>query len=143
MARQGGMAVRGVARKLTMAGGFDVPLDGLPDRCSGRTGISGEVLKPEMADAAEEATRLVHELQHALTSIAEDLHAGRHVIADERFKAVLLRVGDARVYVQHLAQQHLVPNQCPRCQAERTDDVNGDRMCACCVVASYGKPVVR
>jgi hypothetical protein len=139
LAREGNTVALGVARKPTLVGGFELDMSKLPAKPSGRTGSDGDLLKPEMADAGYESHRLYFELQHMLTTIGEDLHGDRNVVADERIKAMMQRLGDLRKYVQVLAQQNLVPFQCPRCQAEKTDDAHGDRMCAPCVGLAYGK----
>ncbi|HKY40712.1 MAG TPA: hypothetical protein VJN18_32480 [Polyangiaceae bacterium] len=122
-----------------MAGGFDVSLAGLPEKPSGRTGVDGPVVAPEMSDAAGEAKRLVFEMLHSLTTIAEELEGDRHYVVDERLKALLRRVADARVYVQHLARITRVPHCCPRCKSEMTHDPQGDAMCEICISATYGK----
>ncbi len=133
------IAVSAVPRKLTTVGGFEVPTAGLPAKPSGRTGIDGELLKPELADAGYEAHRLYFELQHSLATIGEDLHGERFVVTEERVKAMMMRLDDLRKYVQTLAKQHLVPFQCPRCQVEKTEDARGDAMCPCCVEMAYGR----
>lgn len=133
------LAVSAVPRKMTTAGGFEVQLDGLPEKPSGRTGSGGELLKPEMADAEDESRRLYFELQHDLATIGEELFNGRNVVADERAKALMLRLDDFRRYVQVLAKQNLVPFTCSRCQAEKTHDATGDSMCPLCVEMAYGR----
>lgn len=132
-------AVSPVPRKFTMAGGFEVPTAGLPAKPSGRTGVDGELLKPELADAEEEARRLFFELQHGMATLGEELFSGRHVVADERSKALMLRLDDLRRYVQVLAKQSLVPFKCSRCQAKETHDAKGDAMCPLCVEMAYGQ----
>jgi hypothetical protein len=132
-----------VPRKQTMAGGFEIDLSDLPGKPSGRTGVSGELLKPEMADARREAFRLYFELQHAIATIGEELHGDRFVVADERLKFMLGRVADCRRYVEALAKQNLKPYVCPRCQTAGTDDQHGDRLCASCIPMAYGKTELR
>ncbi len=122
-----------------MAGGFEVPTSGLPAKPSGRTGVDGELLKPEMADAKEEAKRLFFELQHGLATMGEEFFGDRPVVTDERARALMLRLGDFRKYVQVVAQQQLVPFKCPRCQLEKTDDARGDAMCPLCITMAYGR----
>jgi hypothetical protein len=126
-----------------MAGGFDVDLSDLPAKPSGRTGTGGELLKPELADAGDEAHRLYFELQHALATIGEELHGERFVVAEERTKAMMMRLDDLRKYVQVLAKQHLKPHVCPRCQVEITADPTGDQMCPACICMAYGKTELR
>lgn len=132
-------SVTPVERKLTMAGGFEVPTSGLPAKPTGRTGTGGELLKPEMADAEDESKRLYFEIQHAFASIGEELFNGRPVVASERALALMLRLGDFRRYVDVLAQQNLVPFTCPRCTVEKTHDAKGDTMCPLCVEMAYGR----
>jgi hypothetical protein len=130
-------ALSPVPRKLTMAGGFQVPTAGLPAKPSGRTGVDGELLKPELADAKEEARRLFFELQHGMATMGEELFGDRPVVTDEQARELMLRLGDFRKYVQVVAQQQLVPFQCPRCQAAKTDDPRGDAMCSLCITMAY------
>lgn len=132
-----------VQRKKTLVGGYALDMDSMPPRPSGRTGVSGELLKPEIADAKLEAHRLYFELQHALASIGEDLFGGRPVVADERIRAAMMRMDDMRKYVQVVAKVQLVPYQCSRCHVQRTDDKTGDRMCDACIPAAYGRSPVR
>ena len=129
-----------VPRTMTSVGGFEVPLSGLPARPSGRTGVDGELLKPEMADAEDESKRLYFELQHGLVTMGEELFNGRHVVAEERAKALMMRLNDFRNYVQVMAKQHLVPFECPRCQTAKTHDPKGAGMCPACLEAAYSRP---
>jgi hypothetical protein len=126
-----------VKRAMTLAGGFEVALGALPAKPSGRTGVGGELLMPEISDASLEAHRLLFELQRTLVSVAEELHGERHVVAEERLKTMMMRVDDLRKYVSTLAKQNLVPFVCPRCQSEKTDDAAGDRMCPLCVTVAF------
>lgn len=143
MSRPGGMAVRGVPRKPTMVGGFALDMGAFPEKPSGRTGSAGELLKPEMADAEYEAHRLHVELQRALIDIGEELHSERHVVADERIKAAMMRLDDMRKYVSVLVRQHLVPFTCSRCKTAKTHDAKGDGMCDACIQMAYGRTAVR
>jgi len=126
-----------VKRAMTLAGGFEVALAGLPAQPSGRTGTDGELLMPEISDANYEAHRLLFELQHTLAHVAEELHGDRHVVAEERLKGMMMRVDDLRKYVSTLAKQNVIPFTCPRCKAEPTDDAAGDRMCGLCVTMAF------
>lgn len=132
-------SVTPVERKLTMAGGFEVPTAGLPNKPSGRTGAGGELLKPELADAEDESRRLYFELQHDLATIGEELFGGRPVVASERALALMLRVADFRKYADVLAKKSLVPFTCSRCQTAKTHDAGGDAMCPLCVEMAYGR----
>lgn len=132
-----GSVALAVPRKMTMAGGFEISLEGLPAKPSGRTGAGGDLLKPEMADANFEAHRLLFELQHTLATIGEELHGERHVLAGELLKGMLMRVDDMRKYVQTLADQNLIPRACPRCRTEPTDDPSGATMCPLCVEMAF------
>jgi hypothetical protein len=132
-------AVTPVPRKLTMAGGFEVPTAGLPAKPTGRTGAGGELLKPELADAEDESRRLYFELQHMVAMAGEELFSDRHVVADERLLALIMRADDLRKYVQVLAKKNLVAFKCSRCRTAPTDDPKGDCMCPLCVEMAYGR----
>lgn len=128
-----------VPRKMTLAGGYKLDTIGMPAKPSGRTGVDGDLLKPEMADAEYEAQRLMFELAHSHATVGEELHGQRYVVAEERIKAMMMRLDDLRRYVQTLAKQNLKPHVCPRCQAEPTDDPSGDRMCPPCITSAFSK----
>jgi hypothetical protein len=132
-----------VSRKQTLAGGYALDTSGFPPLPSGRTGTNGDLLKPEMSDAKYEAYRLYFDLGHMLVTLGEELHGERHVVADERIKALMLRLDDLRRYNQVLVKQTAIPRVCSRCQSEPTDDPSGDRMCGGCASVSYGRAVVR
>jgi hypothetical protein len=126
-----------------MAGGFEVDLSKLPAKPDGRTGVGGELVAPEMADADFEAHRLLFELQRELVSLSEDLHGKRHIMVDERARALMLRLADLRRYTQVLAEQQQKAFVCPRCQREETHDESGKSMCSLCVSVTYGRSRLR
>jgi hypothetical protein len=134
-----GMAVRGVPRKQTTAGGFALDLSLFPPKPSGRSGE--RLVSPEISDADFEAHELLFALQKTLVSVAQELHAKRPVVADELLRGALMRIDDMRKYVAVMARVEVVPLVCSRCKVESTDDQTGTRMCHHCVATAYRKTV--
>jgi len=127
-------AARPVPRKLTMAGGFEIDVSAFPPKPSGRTGIDGALVAPELADARLEATRMALRAARDLNDAALALAECRDSDVDARLKAALLAVADARAYVTCL-QTPRAGVMCPCCGMTNT----GGPLCEHCLLNGYGR----
>jgi ribosomal protein L32 len=117
-----------------MAGGFEVDMSAFPPKPSGRTGINGALVAPELADARLEAKRMALRAVRELTDALECLDESKDPDADSRLKAALFSVADARRYVETLRQPH-AGAMCPSCGVAKT----GGSVCEHCRLNGYGR----